>query len=513
MSLSDGTIRSESSQGMNRNNYHHDPATNIILNVIPTQTHEPNPERDDIDMIEHTTISQIIQRTASFDYTKYVQKTKTTHNTKMKMLYRILPDQKTLHFWFDHDRQQTKVNKSWIRKSRITLLEDIMSKLMGIDTPTMDSMNTTEKRERFAAELGMKLVIKHEDDETILEMIEVVHELRAQNELALSLVMDDVDVDDYLGQNIYIKIVFAINELPVFRMFAESLWLLLCDKFISLESFKKWDDWIIELLYQWPNVEFWKENENMHEFILKLEQYFTRSRYKDHFSGFVSSFIVRGHDAFIRESRNIIIRNLYITRNITTGSVNVFQSASFGGAALNTLYKKILRGPLKGEKETLLPYADVLSTEAKLTEDIPSRLNNENRGYMRLLNPAMYDFVNIILEQLKNDVMFYKKVSQHFSLQTMRAQIINSIDNQELFYNAFVSVLSNSHQHCDIHLDILDLIYDMFSKAILSKASWSILRKSAYKADAVPLRQQQKSNFLNKIKNRNKGQVKLPFGK
>eukprot|EP01083_Nonionella_stella_P057040 149914_1 len=500
---------------------------NLALNVT-SQRDSSTVSDEDIDMkdnlnhkpIQETSITSTTTfRTAIFDHVKYNSKTKQNTKGKIKIFYTIKedPDKNVMRYWFEGDQNQTRVNKTWIRTERIKLIKAIMTRIMLIPEQIMNSMNTNQKREYFASELGLKLVLEQETDDSIMEMVDVVKELHHRKDMSSSLVMDDVTIDEYFGNNLFVKILFSLNDIAIFRSFAASIWDLLCDAFLKFQSFKKWDDFVIDLLYRWSYADFWKQCFSkqfyaIHTAIEGLKRnLFHGWKYEDHFQGFISSFIIRVHDIFIKESRNIIIRNLLAVWNVDKHTVNKYQSISFGGAGINSVFKQILNGPYSAQKDTLLPYANILVHPAFDIEDIPSRLIKENRGYMRIMNPVMIPFAADILGQLKSDVMFSKRVSNHVDLKEIRERIIKSKDNEDQFYHSFESIVQKSDKASSFHMNvtILDVIYNLFCKGVLSKATWSILSKATYKEDCVPLRQMQKGN---NIMNKNQRIQKLPFG-
>eukprot|EP01083_Nonionella_stella_P240513 840710_1 len=499
---------------------------NLALNVTSLRdsasvSDEDIDMKDNNDIIQQASVTSTTTfRTATFDHSKYNNKTKQCTHDKIKIFYTIKedPDKNVMRYWFEGDQTQIRINKTWIRTERIKLIKEIMTRIMLIPEQIMNSMNTNQKREYFASELGLKLVLEQETDDSILEMVEVVKELHHRKDMSSSLVMDDVTIEEYCGNNMFVTMLFSLNEIDIFRSFAASIWDLLCDAFLKFQSFKKWDDFVIDLMYRWIYADFWEQcfSKQFHSIHIAIEglkrNLFHGWKFEDHFQGFISSFIVRVHDTFIKESRNIIIRNLLAVWNVDKHTVNKYQSISFGGAGINSVFKQILHGPYSAQQETLLPYANIIVHPAFDIEDIPSRLIKENRGYMRIMNPVMIPFAADILGQLKSDVMFSKRVSNHVDLKAIRERIIKSKDNEAQFYHSFESIVQKSDQASSFHMNvtILDVIYGLFCKGVLSKATWSILTKSTYKEDCVPLRQMQKGNT---IMNNNKSATKLPFGK
>eukprot|EP01083_Nonionella_stella_P057039 149912_1 len=105
--------------------------------------------------------------------------------------------------------------------------------------------------------------------------------------------MDDVTIDEYFGNNLFVKILFSLNDIAIFRSFAASIWDLLCDAFLKFQSFKKWDDFVIDLMYRWIYADFWeqcfsKQFYSIHIAIEGLKRnLFHGWKFEDHFQGFI----------------------------------------------------------------------------------------------------------------------------------------------------------------------------------------------------------------------------------
>ena len=189
---------------------------------------------------------------------------------------------------------------------------------------------------------------------------------------------------------------FVMAEIEKFREFGSKLWLLLCDKFIELQSFNKWDGYIITLICNWDKSDFWNKNKSIYKLISFICQCID-----DHFNeniskGFISSFIIHAQNAFIYESRSIIVRNLYSSKTVDDNVATDFHVFSFGGSGLQSVYKIILR-KYSVQKKDLLPYIDVLTTKDINNDAIPERLRDENRGYMLIMDPLLAPFTKTIL--------------------------------------------------------------------------------------------------------------------
>lgn len=142
-------------------------------------------------------------------------------------------------------------------------------------------------------------------------------------------------------------------------------------------------------------------------------------------------------------------------------------------------------------------------------QNVPPRLQEENRGHMYLLNMCFAAFTKLILSQTKTKIYSVMKHVKNPSFDKISAEIIKDTDNTKEFIKVFKELLIDMEFDEDILNDSLIKLNKMFVKGLISKAIWSIISNTDYKREAIPLRTQ---CLYEKIRSKNKGQQKLQFG-